>query len=750
MADVPTVGAVSFSQMRGSTNNTGQGVSLGSLNLHNLNTPQRLGQIATSQTLGTSKRTPPLFSPSSQQGIVGLYSMKLANPYYTGPVIRAQRLLDNSTLDFWADADGALTSATGNTYSSWLNSNDITINYTVTNSGSGAYLINGASNPTLTVIRGLTYTFTVNASGHPFWIQTTVGAYNASTVYSNGVTNAGTQVGTVTWRVAYDAPSTLYYVCQNHSAMNGTINVINKVQQLTANLLTWYDQSQNDMEALKYPPVSLGGGTSNPTSATLTTAPYGNGTYIYSASTQYNTSEFVGALFNSSGNFQSYTSAGGVDVYNGSTGVFTGSTSTIVSGSTYSGAWVQIQLPYAIYPTSYYRLMSSGRNETSHVLAGSNNGTTWTLLNSATEPTYTTSSFINLNVTTSYSYYRLIARAINPANTYGYWSLAQLDVYGRQALTSSRNALATTASGGNPPLIVTDPLSSLTPYLVGTATANHSAPSSNVAIVLPGTSGNYVNFGPTHPINFSLATSNLYVEAWIYPNSVTTTQVIIGRMPLTVVSGGDDWGLFIDTDGKLKLFMNNTVPATTVASSAGTLTINQWVHVAASYNTGTNQMYIFINGTVTGPTTFVGTPIYRTLNALLGAGNGLLYPFNGYIRDTRVVQGGSVPTTSFTPDRAPFAQVSPSYVPSMGTPVLALDRQFFSNGKYVVYFPNAAATTGAYYGLTFSSQTISGAMIQYRTISNPSTYQTFLAGSTDMSIKYTNNTLLGTNTDFLG
>jgi hypothetical protein len=86
----------------------------------------------------------------------------------------------------------------------------------------------------------------------------------------------------------------------------------------------------------------------------------------------------------------------------------------------------------------------------------------------------------------------------------------------------------------------------------------------------------------------------------------------------------------------------------------------------------------------------------------------------------------------------------------MATPVLALYQQFFANGKYVIYFPNSAATTAAYYGLTFSPQVISGAMIQYRTITNPSTYQTFLAGSTDMSIKYTNNTLLGATTDFLG
>ena len=95
----------------------------------------------------------------------------------------------------------------------------------VTNSGSGAYIIDGASNPTLTVIRGVTYSFGINASGHPFWLQTTAGAYDSSNTYSTGVTNGGAQVGTITWQVALDAPDTLYYVCQFHSSMNGQINV---------------------------------------------------------------------------------------------------------------------------------------------------------------------------------------------------------------------------------------------------------------------------------------------------------------------------------------------------------------------------------------------------------------------------------------------------------------------------------------------------------------------------------------------
>ena len=98
---------------------------------------------------------------------------------------------------------------------------------TVTNSGSGSYTINTQSNPTLTLVRGSTYTFNINATGHPFHIQTVNGAYSSSDVYTTGVTNPGAQTGTIIFTVPNGAPSTLYYVCQNHSVMRGTINIIN-------------------------------------------------------------------------------------------------------------------------------------------------------------------------------------------------------------------------------------------------------------------------------------------------------------------------------------------------------------------------------------------------------------------------------------------------------------------------------------------------------------------------------------------
>lgn len=95
----------------------------------------------------------------------------------------------------------------------------------VTAPGSSAYVVGGSNNATLSFVRGATYTFQVNAPGHPFFIQTSSGAYNAANLVTSGVTNNGAVLGYITYQVPADAPSTLYYVCQNHSAMAGTINI---------------------------------------------------------------------------------------------------------------------------------------------------------------------------------------------------------------------------------------------------------------------------------------------------------------------------------------------------------------------------------------------------------------------------------------------------------------------------------------------------------------------------------------------
>ena len=105
------------------------------------------------------------------------------------------------------------------------------VNYNVTNSGASAYIFNGgglasASNPGLTLQRGKTYTFTLNVPGHPFLIKTASVTGTAS-AYNDGVTNNGASSGVVSFTVPANAPNTLFYICEFHASMVGTITITN-------------------------------------------------------------------------------------------------------------------------------------------------------------------------------------------------------------------------------------------------------------------------------------------------------------------------------------------------------------------------------------------------------------------------------------------------------------------------------------------------------------------------------------------
>jgi plastocyanin len=81
------------------------------------------------------------------------------------------------------------------------------------------------NNISITAEVGDILTFNVNAVGHPFWIQTSSGAYDALTVVTSDITNNGTFSGTLVWDTKNVAPGTYYYVCQNHQVMGGTITI---------------------------------------------------------------------------------------------------------------------------------------------------------------------------------------------------------------------------------------------------------------------------------------------------------------------------------------------------------------------------------------------------------------------------------------------------------------------------------------------------------------------------------------------
>jgi hypothetical protein len=100
--------------------------------------------------------------------------------------------------------------------------------FMVVNVSTSAYRIGTLSNPTLTLMRGQTYTFSVAAPGHPFYIKT-ARVTGIGSAFNDGVTDNGLDGGDVIFSVPNTAPNTLFYQCSVHSAMVGTLNIVTPV-----------------------------------------------------------------------------------------------------------------------------------------------------------------------------------------------------------------------------------------------------------------------------------------------------------------------------------------------------------------------------------------------------------------------------------------------------------------------------------------------------------------------------------------
>jgi hypothetical protein len=95
------------------------------------------------------------------------------------------------------------------------------------NAENDAFVINGEPNPDLTLIRGRTYSFTVNATGSPFWIKTTR-SLGTGDAFNEGVINNGIASGVVQFTVPFNAPTVLFYQSQFFPTAGGTFSIVNE------------------------------------------------------------------------------------------------------------------------------------------------------------------------------------------------------------------------------------------------------------------------------------------------------------------------------------------------------------------------------------------------------------------------------------------------------------------------------------------------------------------------------------------
>ena len=88
------------------------------------------------------------------------------------------------------------------------------------------YVINGVQGMELNLVRGTTYTFSIDTPGHPFYLTTdAVGGAGAPGEITDGVTGSLTDVGTLTFTPGATTPGLIYYQCGVHQYMGWKINV---------------------------------------------------------------------------------------------------------------------------------------------------------------------------------------------------------------------------------------------------------------------------------------------------------------------------------------------------------------------------------------------------------------------------------------------------------------------------------------------------------------------------------------------
>jgi plastocyanin len=109
---------------------------------------------------------------------------------------------------------------------------------TVTSNGASAYRFDQygtTDNPTIYAINATTIAFNLQATSHPFLIQTNAGAnYNTGLVHvstagvvSTGSNAQGKDSGTLYWKILDSISGNYRYQCGSHAPMIGIITVKN-------------------------------------------------------------------------------------------------------------------------------------------------------------------------------------------------------------------------------------------------------------------------------------------------------------------------------------------------------------------------------------------------------------------------------------------------------------------------------------------------------------------------------------------
>lgn len=145
----------------------------------------------------------------------------------------------------------------------------------------------------------------------------------------------------------------------------------------------------------------------------------------------------------------------------------------------------------------------------------------------------------------------------------------------------------------------------------------------NQACSFAGTNSSFISVPHSSSLNI---TGSFTIEAWVKPNNVTGSQIILQKR--AAVANGYTFYL---SGGKVSIRTNSSTRLT----GKTIIPINQWTHIAGSFDSASDIFRVFVNSVQDTTVTIASAePITNTDPLLIG--KGFNDPFNGVMDEVRI------------------------------------------------------------------------------------------------------------------
>jgi hypothetical protein len=248
--------------------------------------------------------------------------------------------------------------------------------------------------------------------------QTVIGQiYNSTYAYNGSLTNLRITTGSGAAQIynnnAFTPSTTPLFPASNTAGGSLTTRLLVRVPLAPGKMVVPKLGGANCNTVLAFPPAPMTSYATNMTGQSY----YGQGVYVASASSEATAAWYAFDKAVGSGSTSYWSSAG--STYNTSTGFVATSVVTVdVTGASYAGEWLQVQMPSSIV-ISNYSLQARGDSYTQTPLnfwvLGSRDGTNWSLVDSRSAVSWTATSQIqvfSLASSQAFTWFRLVVNRV--------------------------------------------------------------------------------------------------------------------------------------------------------------------------------------------------------------------------------------------------------------------------------------------------------------------------------------------------